>query len=280
MKKAKYFLTLLPFLAVVLLFEMVPLVTIFANSVKLEGSMGFTLENFARIFSKKLYQAAIVNSIMISLVSAAIGIVIAMIAARAAQNAKGKLQNFFASVLNITSNFAGVPLAFSYMIMMGNSGIMVLIGKHLGISALANFDLYSTNGLMIMYIYFQIPLGTLLMIPAFGAVKKQWKEAASLMRANTLQFWFHIGIPVLLPSILGTFSVLFSNALAAYATAYALLASNYPLLPTSISNLFVGDIIIRKELGSALSVVMMALMSAAVLINNYFSKRSRKEGIS
>lgn len=279
MKKAKYALPLLPFFLIVLLFELAPLCSILLNSFKVEGGTGITLANYVRAFTKPAYKIAIVNSLMLTLFSSAMGILIAFIASAASRNSSLKVQNVFSAILNITSNFAGVPLAFAYMIMLGNSGILTLIGQKYGISALGNFDLYTRDGLALMYVYFQIPLGTLLMLPALSAVKKQWKEAATLMRAGGLKFWFYVGVPVLLPSILGTFSVLFCNALAAYATAYALLASNYSLLPIGITNLFVGDIIMRKELGSALSVIMMTLMTIAVLINQYVISKNRRDGI-
>ena len=80
----------------------------------------------------------------------------------------------------------------------------------------------------------------------------------------------------MLPSILGTVSVLFANALAAYATAYALLMNNYALLPINVSGMFVGDVTQRKEMGGALSVIMMILMVCAILINNAITNRSRK----
>lgn len=275
-KKMKDMATLIPFLAIVALFELVPLFTIIFGSFKADDGSGITIDNYVRVFTKPAYQTAIVNSLIITMFSVVIGIIIAVLASAAVRNCGRKVQNVFSSILNITSNFAGVPLAFAYMIMLGNSGVLVLIGEKFGISALANFDLYSTSGLAFMYVYFQIPLGTLLMLPAFDAIKKQWKEAAVLMKAGPAKFWMHIGIPVLMPSILGTISVLFSNALAAYATAYALLSSNYSLLPISITNMFVGDVVMRKGLGSALSVVMMLLMTAAVLINQYFLKRSRR----
>lgn len=279
MKKAKYALPLLPFFLIVLLFELAPLCSILLNSFKVEGGTGITLANYVRAFTKPAYKIAIVNSLMLTLFSSAMGILIAFIASAASRNSSLKVQNVFSAILNITSNFAGVPLAFAYMIMLGNSGILTLIGQKYGIAALGNFDLYTRDGLALMYVYFQIPLGTLLMLPALSAVKKQWKEAATLMRAGGLKFWFYVGVPVLLPSILGTFSVLFCNALAAYATAYALLASNYSLLPIGITNLFVGDIIMRKELGSALSVIMMTLMTIAVLINQYVISKNRRDGI-
>ena len=78
------------------------------------------------------------------------------------------------------------------------------------------------------------------------------------------------------PSILGTVSGLFANALAAYATAYALLMNNYALLPINVSGMFVGDVTQRKEMGGALSVIMMILMVCAILINNAITNRSRK----
>lgn len=277
-KKLKNSVTLLPFLVIVALFELVPLLMIIVGSFKPDSGSGVTLDNYVRVFSKPAYQTAITNSLIITLFSAFVGIILAVLAASAARNSNRKVQNVFSSILNITSNFAGVPLAFAYMIMLGNSGVLIQIGEKFGISAIADFNLYSTSGLAFMYVYFQIPLGTLLMLPAFDAIKKQWKESALLMKAGPVKFWLHIGIPVLLPSILGTISVLFSNALAAYATAYALLQSNYSLLPISITNMFVGDVVMRKGLGSALSVIMMLLMTIAILINQYFLKRSRKAG--
>ena len=75
----------------------------------------FTLENYQTVFSKLLYRKAILNSIKISLVSAIVGIVIAFLGARAAHQHQGKLNNIFMTVLNMVSNFAGIPLAFAYI---------------------------------------------------------------------------------------------------------------------------------------------------------------------
>ena len=266
---------IVPFSVIVLLFLLLPLVTIITRSFFLaDGGMG--LGNYVTVFTRTLFRVSIMNSLRISLIATVVGLAVATLCANAIQNATGKVRNFFLTVLNITSNFAGIPLAFAYMILLGNTGVLVLLGRQLGIEFLANFNLYSGSGLTMLYIYFQIPLGTLLLVPAVEAIRPQWREAAKLMRANPLQFWWRVGIPVLIPSILGTFSVLFSNALAAFATAYALLMSNYPLLPINISTLFVGDVRLQPELGSALSVVMMSMMCICVLINSHFSRRARK----
>lgn len=162
------------------------------------------------------------------------------------------------------------------MVLMGNAGVLTLVGRDLGIPFLADFDLYSGQGLMVLYIYFQIPLATLLLIPAFGGIKREWREAAMLLKATPLDYWFRIVIPNLMPSILGTFSVLFANALSAYATAYALLLNNYALLALQITSKFKGDVQIDAATGGALAVVLMLLMVACTLINNYFTRRTAR----
>ena len=121
-------------------------------------------------------------------------------------------------------------------------------------------------------------LSTLLLIPAFDGVQKQWKEACTLLGGTPGIFWRKVGIPVLMPSILGTFSVLFANALAAYATIYALMMDNIALLPVQIAGCFTGEVKIRAGLGGALSVVMMAIMVIMILITNGLSRRFQKGG--
>lgn len=269
-----YLIGLLPFFLIAFLFEILPLANIVIESFSKTGGNGFTLEHFVKIFTTRLYQQSIFNSLWISIFSALAGIIIAFLGAKAANVASVKVRNIFTSVLNITSNFAGVPLAFAFMILLGNVGILTLIGKNYGISFLADFDLYTINGLLLTYIYFQIPLATLLMLPIFGGLKKEWREAVGLLGGNSFHYWFKVAIPSLLPSILGTFSVLFANSLAAYGTAYALLSNNIALLPIRISQQYVGEVVQNQEFGCALSLVMMALMVLSILITNKLQKRA------
>ena len=273
-----YLLALVPFLIVAMLYEIVPLITVIIKSFQPDSGTGFTLENYQTVFSKLLYQKAILNSLKISLTSAIIGIIIAFLGARAAHQHQGKLNNAFMAVLNMVSNFAGIPLAFAYMILLGNAGLIVSIGKEFGIDFLANYNLYTMNGMSLIYVYFQIPLSTLLLIPAFDGVQKQWKEACTLLGGTPGVFWRKVGVPVLMPSILSTFSVLFANALAAYATIYALMMDNIALLPVQIAGCFTGEVKIRAGLGGALSVVMMAVMVLMILITNGLSRQFQKGG--
>ena len=273
-----YLLALLPFVFLVVMYELLPLIMLVVDSFGLDKKpdVRFSLENYQKIFSTLSYQRAIENSLKITLISTVVGIVIAFLGARAAYTSRGKFRSVFLTVLNMTSNFAGVPLAFAYMIILGNAGVIKQIANMYGVGFIQNFDLYTSNGLTMMYIYFQIPLSTLLLIPAFNGIRQEWNEANMLLGGTNTHFWMHVGIPVLLPSLFSTLSVLFANALCAYATAYALLMNNFSLLPVNISASFVGDIKTKPKLGAALSVVMMLIMCVVILINNFITKKTTK----
>lgn len=275
-KKGIYLLAMIPFLVIAFLYELIPLFSVVIHSFFSDKTGAFSLENYQTIFTKLLYQKAIANSVKISLISAVIGICIAIIGARAVQENKGRLATVFMTILNMVSNFAGIPLAFAYMILLGKTGILVNIGKTFGIKALADFNLYSTNGISLIYIYFQVPLATLLLIPAFHGIRKEWQEACLLLGGNRGCFWRKIGLPILMPSILSTFSVLFANSLAAYATAYALMMNNISLLPIQIAGCFTGEVKIQQGLGGALSVVMMIVMVIMILITNALGRQFSK----
>ncbi|MGN0141883.1 MAG: ABC transporter permease [Roseburia sp.] len=273
--KKMYFLALLPFLILVGLFEIFPILSLILQSFIPENeTIGFTLQHYVSVFSKPLYRTAIMNSLMVSLVSTVVGLVVAFVGGQALHNlgGKGRLKAAFLSLLNMVSDFSGVPLAFSFIILFGHSGVFTAIGTKFGIGFLAEFPLYSIWGLLSTYIYFQIPLAILLTIPAFDGIKREWKESVNLMGGSNLVFWLKVGIPVMLPSLLGTFSVLFANAVSAYGTAYALLSNNASILPIRISEQFVGDIVQQPHFGSSLAAVMMAMLILSIVINDKIQK--------
>lgn len=275
--KKTYYIYALPFLIVALLFEIIPIGLVICRSFISVSGSGITLDHYIDIFTKKLYTDAIINSVSIALASAVIGIIVAFFGAKAYNESNGAIKQGFMKTLNMTSNFSGVPLAFSHMLLLGNVGLFVNIGKEFGIDTLAKFNVYSLSGLLITYIYFQIPLATLLLIPTFQGLRKEWPEAVSLLGGTQKDYWIKVGIPVLMPSILGTVSVLFANALAAYATAYALLQNNLSLLPIKISEQFIGDVLQRPEFGSALATVLMSLMVTSIYIKDKFIRKGEQK---
>ncbi|WP_240961496.1 ABC transporter permease [Aneurinibacillus aneurinilyticus] len=268
---------LLPFILLVISFEIGPLVSMIINSFYADDGISITLDQYVSIFTSKFYVQAIYNSVFISLFSAITSIVVAVVVALSFTKFSKQAQNRLLMISNMTSNFEGIPLAFSYIILLGNNGLFTLLFAKLGWDVFAGFNLYSWTGLILVYIYFQIPLAVMLLYPAYQGIKQQWKEAAALLGASKLQFWFHVGLPVLLPSIAGVFSILFANAMGAYATAYALVGNNYNLLSLQIAALVASDVTLKPQLGSALGVLLASTMIIAMWFNQRMMRRIRRD---
>lgn len=264
----------LPFAFIIVLFECVPLIGMIFKSFIDQGQV--TFENFAQIFEKPIYLVAIKNSLWVTMLSATVGLVLDFFLAMALSRDTGKKRTWYLSLLNLTSTFSGVPLTIAFITMLGTAGVFVLLGQKLGFLPLSSYNLYSMKGMFIIYVYFQIPMGTLLLLPAFEKVKREWKEAARLMNAGSIRFWFQVGIPVMMPGILGTFNMLFSNAIATYATPYLLVNNSISLLPVKIVDMFVGDVRQRPGMGSALSIILLGIVLLQIGITNMIKKYFEK----
>jgi putative spermidine/putrescine transport system permease protein len=278
-KKQKLYLLalLLPFLILIIGFEIGPVVTMLKNSFYDDKGINVTIAQYTSIFKSKFYMQAIKNSVLISFFSAIVSILVAIVMAYSFTMFSQKFQNRLLMIANMTSHFEGIPLSFSYIILLGNNGLFTLLFAKLGWNVFSHFNLYSWTGLILVYVYFQIPMAIMLLYPSYQGIKKQWKEAAALLGASKQQFWLHIGLPVLLPGIAGIFSILFANAMGAYATAYALVGSNYNLLSLQIASLVASDVSLKPQLGSALGVLLASTMIMAMWFNQRMMRRFRRD---
>ena len=263
-------LCLLPFALFFLLFQIAPLVWVAIHSL-ISGD-SWSLANFEKIFASRFYLQAIQHSLQIAFWSSLIGMFVAILGSYSLRQVDSKLRDFVMAFSNMTSNFAGVPLAFAFIILLGFNGTLTLLLKQSGL--IADFNLYSKTGLIVLYSYFQIPLGVLLLYPAFDALRADWRESAALLGASPWQFWRHIGLPVLTPALLGTFVILLANALGAYATVYALTTGNFNVLPIRIAAMVAGDISLDPNMGSALAMVLVGLMLVITAAQQWLLKRS------
>ena len=125
------------------------------------------------------------------------------------------------------------------------------------------FTILSVWGLTITYLYFQIPLMVLILMPALDGLKKEWREAAAILGASPFQYWRHVALPVLWPSLLGTTILLFANAFGAVATAYALTGSSLNIVPILLYAQIRGDVLHDPHLGYALALGMIVITGVA-----------------
>ncbi|WP_286865646.1 MULTISPECIES: ABC transporter permease [Pantoea] len=266
-------LLLLPFTLFWVAFQLAPLLWIAINSFWSDMNSQWGWDNYHDILTSPFYQQAFRFSLDISLWSSVWGLLIALVTGYSLhQLGGGRLQRFLISFTNMTSNFAGVPLAFAFVILLGLNGCLTLLLRHYGV--IESFRLFSRNGMVLVYTWFQIPLGVLLLYPAFDGLKKEWQESAAILGASRWRYWWHIGLPILFPALLGTFVILLANALGAYATIYALTTGNFNVVPVRIAALVSGDISLDPNTGSALAMLLVAIMALITLVQQYLVRRS------
>lgn len=278
LKKVSQYLTAVPLLILALMFMVVPVMKLIADSFKEYGSGSFVLSNWKAIFTEKIYILSTLNSLKISFIATVVGMLISFLLAWAIKEVPKKRANRYMALINMISNFAGLPLAYAFMTILGNAGFIVLLFKEFGVELTKFFNLYSLEGLTLLGIYFQIPLGTLMLIPALESIHNEWKESAEILNASGFQFWMRIGIPVMIPSLCDTFSLLYANVLTAYATFVLLVADNMPLLPIKVTYIFTGETTGLQNIGSALGVWMMLQMLGVILLCNLIKKFTYKGG--
>jgi putative spermidine/putrescine transport system permease protein len=180
------------------------------------------------------------------------------------------------ALADVTTNFGGAPLAFAFIITLGSTGVITLIFKAIGINLYPGFRIYSISGLTIAYLYFQMPLMVLLIIPSLLGLKNEWWEAAINLGANNFKFWWHIGLPILAPSLMSSFLLLFANSFGAYATAWTLTGPDVNLVTVQIAALIRGEVQLQPELADALAVVSLLIMSFCVFGYIWLSGRTSR----
>jgi putative spermidine/putrescine transport system permease protein len=267
----------LPFFVFALLFLIAP--TAFLMVGAFQDAQGrFTLVNFRDLFQPGVLDAYWI-SFKVSAASASGGALLGSLLAWAA--VQGRLPGWVRPTLmtfsGVASNFAGVPLAFAFICTLGRVGLVtVLLKKY------ADINLYSTGfsvlsfwGLTLTYLYFQIPLMILIVTPALDGLKREWREACDCLGGSAFQYWRHIALPVLWPSIMGATLLLFANAFGAVATAYALTGSSLNIVTILLYAQIRGDVMHNQNLGYALALGMIVVTGLSN--GGYIWLRSRAE---
>jgi len=278
MRRIPGWVGLVPFLAVAFLFLVWP-----AYSVVLQAFVSsdhqFTLDNVIAA-TQAQFRDAFLTTGALALITALIGGVVGTVLTYGAATLSRPrfLRSALQTFSGVASQFGGVPLAFAFVATIGSAGLVTTLLLNAGINLYAaGFSLLSFAGLVIVYLYFQIPLMVIVMAPAIEGMKTSWSEAAESLGATRWQFWRDVGIPLLTPAFLGGLVLLFANAFSAYATAQVLTSGSVNLVPIQIGFFVQGNVFAANtQVGYALALGMIIVVSIALAINIWLQRRVAK----
>ena len=270
-------LVTLPFFAYAFFFLFLPAGQVMVGAFQ-DSAGGYTFSNVTGILEQSNLRNAYRQSIEISLVTAVLGGVLGLLIAYAAirEGTPRWIRSAFTTFSGVAANFGGIPLAFAFIATLGTIGIVTqFLRDQLGFNLYdftppgsgTTFTLFSKTGVELVYLYFQIPLMILVIAPAIDGLRREWREAASNLGASSFEYWRYVGLPILMPSILGTVILLFGNAFAAYATAYALVGGGgLQIVPILIGSDLTGNVLSNPHEGQALAFGMFVVLATMMAI--------------
>lgn len=264
----------IPFALFVGLFLIYPTTAIVVSALTPGDTFG--LSSLGRALTGT-YRQGFINSTLLATTSALIGGVIGLTLAIVMRSLSRPrwLHSSLNSWSAVASQLGGVPLAFAFIAAIGVQGLVTKIFMNAGVN-ITDLGVSPTGfwGLVIVYLYFQIPLMFLVSLPAINGLRETWREAAAIMGASGFRYWLRVGVPILTPAAIGGVLLLFVNSFAAYATAYVLNPGG-ALVPLQIRFLLQGNVISGEEdLGYAIVTWVICILLASLFLLTYLQRRT------
>jgi putative spermidine/putrescine transport system permease protein len=224
----------LPFFAYVGVFLLLPTGIVAWGAIRNPARPAFEFSSL-KLLGDPVVRGTFLNSVELSAISALAGALFGAVLAYAVAsgNPRGIIRRVYLSVSGVLAQFGGVTLAFAFL---------AAIGPTSGYFSRASWFYDFPQGIGLIYIYFEIPLMVLVFMPAIDGMRIQWREATENLGGSTLQFWRHVGGPLLAPAFLGCTLLLFANALSAYATIQAWENQISYVVPQQISTSITSEV--------------------------------------
>lgn len=269
---------LLPFAVYLALFLALPTILAVATGF-VDADGGFTWANASALVDPVIV-LTFWNTTWLSLLTAAIGALVGALVCYAAMGLPetSRMRSALDAATGVLAQFGGVMLAFVFIATIGVQGVVtVLLRDGLGIDLQPGSWLYSVPGLILPYVFFQVPLMVITFLPALSALKPQWSEANLVLGGSRTSFWIRIGMPVLAPSFWASFLLLFANAFSSYATAAALASQGSQIVPLQIRAALTSETVLgRENLAGALALGMIAVVGVVMALYSIVQRRAAR----
>jgi iron(III) transport system permease protein len=253
--------TLVALLLVAVLIFLVanPLFQLVKQSFTKTSDHSFTFANYVTAFGRPRYVQALINSLELGAVAAAIAGIIAVPLAwgvsRTNMPARG-----FVNVM-VLASFLIPPFvgAIGWILLGGpnagwiNKAWMAVTGASSG-----PFNIFTFSGLALVTALYSFPLIYVLTKSALDLISTEMEEAAAILGAGPAQTTLRVTLPLALPAILGSLFLVFLEALGLYGTP-ALLAipAGFNVVTTQLAAFFENPV--RVEVAAAFSMPLVGI---------------------
>ena len=246
-----------------------PLYNVFTASFYAEFTGEFGLANYQTFFGSRFFRRALWNSLYVSamgtLLALAIGLPLAVIAARYDLRGKALLRILVLLSL-ISPPFIG---AYAWIMLLGRQGVVTQAAAAIGINLPT---IYGAPGIILVTALNLYPLVFLLVYGALLRIDRSLEEASLGLGRTRLQTFQSITLPLTLPAMATGGLLVFLGVLSDFGTP-ALLGENYPVLATLAFTLFLSEIGGNPAMASTTSVVLVTTAMLLILLQRWVVQR-------
>lgn len=241
-----------------LIFLAVPIIRLLMKSFVIDGSAGFTLDNYKDVFASKGFVKALGNSFVVSSVSAVITTGIAFFMAYTVHytNINEKYKSLITKAAVLPMLLPTITYGFAIIYSFGKQGLLTkLFGKQL-------FEIYGFNGLLLGYVIYTLPISFMLINNTMGYIDKKFIVVSRLMGDSPLQTF---GMTILRP-LLGTLAASFIQTFFLCFTDFGIPASvggRYEVVASLLYTEMLGSI---PNFGNGAVVALIMLVPSVISI--------------
>lgn len=277
MQKKLIWLPLAPFLIVLIVFFVFPLLTVLNNSF-LNKQGAYTLANYLAFLTDPYYLDILYVTFKISFITTIITLIIGYaIAYYVTKVLKNTLMKRIAYVLIISPIFtSAVVRSFGWMVILGNNGFVNQTLMKWGLIDQPIQLLYNETGITIGLIYILAPFMILSLTSVLQNIDPRLEEASADLGYNRWRSFLKVTLPLSVPGILAGVIMVFSLSLSSYVTPALLSGGKVKVLAMLIYEQMTQ--VLNWQFGGAMSLIILVISVLILMINNYLLRTTWTEG--
>ncbi len=262
-----------PYLIWAIIMILIPLAMIFVYAFTTGGNSVrtfiFTLDNFAKFFSDKVFIEVLVRSLYIAIMTTIFCILLGYPTAYVIAKYFGKGHGKLILAITLPTWINMLVRTYAWRGILQKDG---LINAILGVVGIGPLQMLETNFAVILgMVYNFLPFMILQIYSSLSKMDESYIQAAADLGANKVQTFLKVTLPLSIPGIISGITLVFLPAVSSFFIPKLLGGGKFVLIGNVIENQFLtaGN----WGFGSAISLIMAII----IMISMYFARRVDKK---
>ena len=230
----------------------------------------FTLENFAKFFSRKYYSITLLNSFKVSIAATIASVVVGVVLGYFMSVFKvrgAKLLRMCIVMATMSAPFVG---AYAWIMLLGRNGVITNFLS--GLFGITMPDIYGFNGIMLVFVTQLFPLVFLYVQGAMSKMDASLLEASENLGCTGFKRFFTVVLPLISPTVLAGALLVFVRAMSDFGTPM-LIGEGYRTFTVILYNEFVGEVSQNKGFASAIAIIAILITMVVYFSQNFVAKK-------